>query len=45
VRLNQRDVISVLKVENSIERDRDMDAFFYNIRHNHGIDYDGSMPG
>ena len=45
VRLNQRDVISVLKVENSIERDRDIDAFFYNIRHNHSIDYDGSMPG
>ena len=39
VRLNQRDVMSALKVENSIERDRDIDAFFYNIRHNHSIDY------
>jgi hypothetical protein len=37
--------MSVLKVENSVEQEKDIDAFFYNIRHNHGLDYDGSMPG
>lgn len=45
VRISQRDVVSVLKAENNIEPQKDLDAFFYNIRHNHGLDYDGSMPG
>ncbi len=45
VRLNQRDVLSVLKAENNIEQQRDVDVFFYNLRHDHALDYDGSMPG
>jgi len=45
VRITHRDVISVLKAENNREQNGDLDVFFYNLRHNHALDYDGSMPG
>lgn len=45
IRITHRDVLSVLKAENNIEHQRDADVFFYNLRHDHSLDYDGSMPG
>ena len=45
VRISHRDVVSVLKAENNIQQQRDIDMFFYNIRRDQALDYDGSMPG
>ena len=45
VRITQKDVLSTLKAENNIEQQKDLDLFFYKLRHDHSLDYDGSMPG
>jgi hypothetical protein len=45
VRLSRDDVISVLKAEQAFDAQRNLDQFFYNIRHSHAVDYDGPLPG
>jgi len=45
VRLSREDVISVLKAERAFDAQRNLDQFFYDIRHNHAVDYDGPLPG
>ena len=45
VRLSRDDVISVLKAEQAFDAQRNLDQFFYKIRHSHAVDYDGPLPG
>jgi hypothetical protein len=45
VRLSRDDVISVLKAERAFDAQRNLDQFFYNLRHSHAVDYDGPLPG
>jgi len=45
VRLSGDDVISVLKAERAFDDQRNLDQFFYDLRHSHAVDYDGPLPG
>ena len=45
VRLSREDVISVLKAESALDAQRNLDQFFYKLRHSHAVDYDGPLPG
>ena len=45
VRLSREDVVSVLKAECAFDAQRNLDQFFYNLRHSNAVDYDGPLPG
>lgn len=45
VRLNREDVVSVLKAEGAFDSHRNLDQFFYKLRHSRAVDYDGPLPG
>lgn len=45
VRLSRDDVVSVLKAERAFDAQRNLDQFFYELRHSRAVDYDGPLPG